>query len=82
LPLATLESDLENIIKKGKTSQEGLSTDVPGDCGNLHDSSFKTLVVASNYPIIPSIGVSISLNFGSFRIELPPSSLHLEGGSF
>jgi ribonuclease HI len=82
LPLETPEADPENIIKKGKTSQEGISTVVPGDSGNLHDSSFKTPVAASNSPFIPSVGVSRSLDFEIFPVELPPSSLHLEGESF
>jgi hypothetical protein len=34
-PLETPEANPENIIKKGNTSQEGLSTAVPGDSGNL-----------------------------------------------
>jgi hypothetical protein len=78
LPLATPEADPENIIRKGKTSQEGISTVVSGDSGNLHDSSLKTPVVASNSPIIPSVGVSRSLNFGSFPVEFSPSRPHLE----
>jgi hypothetical protein len=82
LPLATPEFDLENIIKKGKTSQEGLSATVPGDSGNLHDSYFKTPVVVSNSPFIPSAGVSRSLYFEIFPVEHPPSSLHLEGENF
>jgi hypothetical protein len=60
LPLETPEFDLDNIIKKGKTSQEGLSAVVRGDSGNLHDPSFKTLVDLSNYPFLPSTGVSRS----------------------
>jgi hypothetical protein len=80
--LATPEADPEKIIKKGNNSQEGLSTVVPGDSGNLHDSSFKTPVVVSNSPFIPSARVSRNLDFRIFPIELPPSSLHLEGESF
>jgi len=57
LPLATPEVEPKNIIKKGNTSQEGLSTAVPGDFCNLHDSSFKTPVVVSNSPFIPYVGV-------------------------
>jgi hypothetical protein len=82
LPLETPEANLEKIIKKGKTSQEGLSAVVPGDSGNLHDSSFKTPIDVSNSPFIPSVGVSRSLDFESFPVELPPSSLHLEGECF
>jgi hypothetical protein len=82
LPLTTPEADPERIIKNGKTSQEGISIVVPGDSGNLHDSSFKTPVATSNSPFMPSIGVSRSLYFERFHVELPPSSLHLEGESF
>jgi len=76
LLLATTEADPEKIIKKGKTSQEGLSAVVPGDSGNLQTSSFETPVVASNSPVIPSVGVSKSLNFGSFLVEFSPSRPH------
>jgi hypothetical protein len=82
LPLETPEVDPENIIKKGKTSQEGISTVVPGDSGDLLYSSFKTPVATSNSPFIPSVGVSRSLYFESFHVGLPPSSLHLEGEIF
>jgi hypothetical protein len=50
LHLETPEDDPENIIKKVKTSQEGLSAAAPGDFGNLHDSSFKSPIVVSNSP--------------------------------
>jgi hypothetical protein len=76
--METLEFDPENIIKKGKTFQEGLSANVPGDSGNFHDSSFKTPVFVSNSPFLPSTGVSISLYFEIFPVELPPSVFHLE----
>jgi hypothetical protein len=82
LHLATPEVDPEKIIKKGKTSQEGASTAVPGDFGNLHNHSLKTPVVASNSPIIPSVGVSRILNFGSFPVDFSPLSHALEGESF
>jgi hypothetical protein len=55
LPLATPEADPKKIIKKGKTSQKGLSTIVLGDSGNLHDSSFKTPIVVSDSHFIPVI---------------------------
>jgi hypothetical protein len=71
LPLETPQTDPKNIINKGNTSQEGISTVVPGDFGNLHDSSFKTPVVVSSSPFIPSVGVSISLYFGIFPVEIP-----------
>jgi hypothetical protein len=78
LPLKTPEVDPEKIIRKGNTSQEGISTIVSGDSGNLHDSALKNPVDASNSLVIPSVGVSIILNFGSFPVELSPSRPHLE----
>jgi hypothetical protein len=82
LPLETPEADPKNIIKKGKISQEELSIFSLGDSGNLHDPSLKTPLDSSNSPIIPSIEISRSLNFGIFPIEIPPFGIHLEGGSF
>jgi hypothetical protein len=67
---------------KGKTSQEGISAVIPGDSGNLHDSYFKTPVVVSNSPFVPFVGVSRSLYFEIFHVELPPTSLYLEGQKF
>jgi hypothetical protein len=55
LPLATPESNPEKIIRKGKNSQEVTSIALSGDSGNLHNPSLKTLVAASNSPIIPSV---------------------------
>jgi hypothetical protein len=82
LPLETPEADPEKIIRKGKTPQEGISTIVPGDFGNFHNPPSKTPVVASNSLIIPSAGVSRSLNFGSFPVDFSSPSLGLEGESF
>jgi hypothetical protein len=82
MPLETLEDNLENIIKKGKTSQEGISATISCDSCNLHDYSFKTPIVVSSSPFIPSFVISISLDFGIFLVEIPPSSVHLEGESF
>ena len=78
LPLETPEDDPKNIIKKGKTSQEGLSTVVLGDSGNLHDPYFKTLVDLSSSPFLPSTGVSRSFDFERFSVEFSPFSSHLE----
>jgi hypothetical protein len=75
LPLATPEADPEKIIRKGKTPQEGTSTVVPGDSGNFLNPSLKTPVVSSNSPVIPSVGVPRSLNFGSFPVDFSPPSL-------
>jgi hypothetical protein len=41
IPLSIPKVDPENIIKKGKTSQEWISTIVLGDSGNLQTSSLK-----------------------------------------
>jgi len=82
LSLETTKDDLENIIKKGKASQERLLVVVSGDSHDLHDSSIKTPIVVYNSPFISSIGVSRSLNFGIFPAKLPPSSLQLEGEIF
>jgi hypothetical protein len=82
LPLASPKVEPEKIIKKGNTSQEGLSAVVPGDFGNLHDPSFKTPVALSNSPFLPSTEVSKSLNFESFPVEFSPFSPHLEEENF
>jgi hypothetical protein len=78
LRLETPKADPKNIIRKGKTPQEGISTVVSSDSGNLHYSSLKTPIVASSSLVIPSVGVSKSLNFGSFPIEFSPSMPRLE----
>jgi hypothetical protein len=82
LPLATPEADPEKIIRKGKAPREGTSTAVLGDSGNFHNPSLKTPVAASHSPIIPSVGVSRNLNFGSFPVDFSPPSLGLEGEIF
>jgi hypothetical protein len=78
LPLETPKVDPKNIIRKGKSPQERISAAVSGDSSNLHDSYLKTLVVASNSHVIPSVGFFRSLNFGSFPVEFSPSKPHLE----
>jgi hypothetical protein len=78
LPLATPKFDLENTIKKGKSSQEGIPAATPSDSGNLQTSPFKDPTSASNSPFLPFVGVFKSLNFGSFPIEFSPSRTHLE----
>ena len=82
LPLETPESDPENIIKKGKASQEGYSTTVPGTSGHLHDSTFKTLVAISNPPLLPSVEVSEIVDFENFPIEYSSFSPKLKEESF
>jgi hypothetical protein len=66
LPLTTPEADPEKIIRKGKTPQEGTSASEPGDSGNFHNLPSETPVTVSVSPVIPSAGVSRTLNFGSF----------------
>jgi hypothetical protein len=78
LSLVTPEVNPKRIIRKGKTPREGISTTVLGDSDNLHDFFFKTPIAASSSPIIPSVGVSRSLNFGSVPVEFSPSRPHLE----
>jgi hypothetical protein len=39
----------------------------------------ETLISASHFPIIPSVGVSRILNFGSVPVEFSPPGLRLEG---
>jgi hypothetical protein len=82
LPLTTLELDLENIIKKGKASQEGFSNTVPGTSGHLHDSTFKTPIAISNSPLLPSVEVSKSLDFEKFPIEYSSFSPKLKEENF
>jgi hypothetical protein len=82
LPLETPEADPENIIKKGKASQEGFSATVPGTSGHLHDSTFKTPVAISNSPLLPSVEVSRSLDFENFPVEYSSFSPKLKEESF
>jgi hypothetical protein len=81
LPLATPKVDPEKIIRKGKAPQEGPSAIIPCDFSNFHNP-LETPVSASHSPIIPSIGVSINLNFGSFSTIFSPPSINLEGEIF
>jgi hypothetical protein len=69
IPLATLEADPEKIIKKGKNSQEGFSVVVPGTTGHFLDSTFKTPIVVSSTPLLPSIDISRNLNLEDFCVE-------------
>jgi hypothetical protein len=78
----TPEADPEKIIRKGKTSQEGTSTVVPGNSGNLHDPSLKTPLTSSSSPILLAVGVSRILNFGSFPVDFSPPSLGIQGEIF
>jgi hypothetical protein len=82
LPLETPEADPENIIKKGKSSQEGFSAVVPGTSGHFHDSTFNTPVAISNSPLLPSVEVSRNLDFENFPVEYSSFSPKLKEESF
>ena len=79
LPLATPEADPKKIIRKGKALHEGTSTTEPGISDDFHCPPLETLISASRFPIIPSVGVSRSLKFGSVPVEFSPPGLDLEG---
>jgi hypothetical protein len=53
-----------------------------GISNNFHYPSLQTPISASHSPVIPFVGVSQSLNFGSVPIEFSPPSLGLEGENF
>jgi hypothetical protein len=82
LPLATPEAGPEKIIRKGKTSQEGTSAVVPGISGIFYSLSLENLVSSSHSPVIPYVGVSRSLKFGSVPVDFFPPGLSLVGESF
>lgn len=69
LPLVTLEVEPENIIKKGKDSQELFSAIVPGTSVHFPYSTFKTLVAISSTPLLPSVEISRNLDLEDFPIE-------------
>jgi hypothetical protein len=72
LPLATPEADPEKIIRKGRALREGSSTVEPGISDDFHYPLVETPTSASRFPIIPSVGVSQSLKFGSVPVEFSP----------
>jgi hypothetical protein len=79
LPLATPEADPEKIIKKGKAHREGASTVEPCISDNFPSPSLEAPFSASHFPVIPSAGVSRTLNFRSVPVEFSPPGLGLEG---
>jgi hypothetical protein len=79
LPLATPEADLEKIFIRRNTLQEGTSTVEPGISDNFHYPPLETPISSSHSPIIPSVGVSRILKFGSVHVEFSPPGLGLEG---
>jgi hypothetical protein len=74
LPLATPEVDLEKIIRRQRTLQEGSFTAEPSDSGNFHSSPIAFPVVVSHFPVTPSVGASKNLNFGSVPVDFPSPS--------
>jgi hypothetical protein len=69
LPLDTPKANLEKIMKKGKSSQEGFSATILGTNGNVLSSTSKTPVVVSSAPLLPLVETSKKLNLGYFPIE-------------
>jgi hypothetical protein len=63
------EAGPENIIKRGKASQESFSIVVTGTSGQFLDSSLNTPVVISINLPLPSTEVSKNLDFENFPVE-------------
>jgi hypothetical protein len=82
LPLATSKSNLEEIIRKGKTAQKVTSTDVPSFSDNLHNPSLPIPITVYDPPIIQTVGVSRNLILWIFPSYLSPPVLGLEGNIF
>jgi len=51
----------------------------PGISDNFPCPPFETPFTASHSPVIPSVGVSRTLNFGSVPVDFSPPYLGLEG---
>ena len=69
LPLTKLEADPEKIIKKGKAFRESTSIVEPGIFDDFHYPVVRNPISTSHSTVIPSVGVSRSLNFGSVPVE-------------
>jgi hypothetical protein len=82
LPLETPKADPEKIVRKGRAPREGNSTAEPGISNDFHFHPIETQISASHFPIIPSIGVSRSLKFGSVPVDFSPPGFGLEGEVF
>jgi hypothetical protein len=67
------------MIRKGNVPREGTSTTKPSIFYVFHGPSLETPISSSHFPIIPSVGVSQTLNFGSVLVEFSPPGLGLEG---
>jgi hypothetical protein len=78
LPLATPEADPEKIIRKGKALNQGTSTVEPSIYDDFH-YPIGTPIYAFQPSVIPSVGVSQTLNFGSVHVKFSPPGLGLEG---
>ena len=76
LPLATPETDLEVVLRKGKAPEEEAST---AEGGNLPSPSVRTLFPPPQFLDRPPSQVSRFLNFGSVPAEFSPPGLGLEG---
>jgi hypothetical protein len=79
LPLTTPEADPEKIIRKGKALHEGTSSTEPGISDDFQYPPIGTPISISHSTVIPSVGVSRTLNFGSVPVEFSPPGLGLEG---
>jgi hypothetical protein len=69
LPLGTPEANPKNIIKKGKSSQEGFSAVALGSSSHILDSTFNTPITISSSPLLPSAEISRILDFENFPVE-------------
>jgi hypothetical protein len=78
LSLAPPKADLEKIIRKGKSSEGSTFTAKPGISSDFHD--FVETPTPSFHPILlPFVGVSRSLNFGSVPTRFSPPGPQLIG---
>jgi hypothetical protein len=75
----TLEVDPEKIVRKGKAFRGGDSTAEPDISNNFPSPSVETPFSAPHSLVIPSAGVSQTLNFRSVPVEFSPPGLGLEG---
>jgi hypothetical protein len=78
LPLETHEANPEKIIRKGKALHEGTSTVEPSISNDFH-YPIGTPISDFHPSVIPYVGVSRTLNFGSVPIDFYPPGLGLEG---
>jgi hypothetical protein len=78
LPLVPPEADPEKIIRKGNSYEGGTSTSKPGISDDFHDF-IETPTPSFRPVLLPSVGVSRSLNFGSVLAGFSPPGLELVG---